>query len=94
MRLLLTCYIPHAGIALNAYKGNAHMWAIMEASSAELINMLADLGYCKRHSGAEDTRKAYIGERGTFTLTGKSYIKIIVQVDDGVTYDFGVRLFV
>lgn len=65
----------------------------MLASSAELINMLADLGYCKHHIGADDKRKAYISDIGTFTRTGKSYVKIVVVVDDDVTYDFGVRLY-
>lgn len=65
----------------------------MNASSKELIDMLADRGFCQHWEGDDDKRKAYIAAVETFTNTGKTCVKIVVSVNDEFTYDFGVRLF-
>lgn len=67
---------------------------VMNASSIELINMLANRGFCDKYSGENDKRKAYVAEVATMTSSGKTYVKIVVSVNDEFTYDFGVRLYI
>ena len=72
---------------------------IKNLSSPDLINLLAHYGYGSPYNHdavtAADTRKAYLSETGVLTQFSQPYVKIAVTVDgqDGVTWDYGARLF-
>ena len=65
---------------------------VKQKSSAELIDLLAARGFGAPYGGEDDKRTACVTETGTFARSGKSYAKIVVQVDDDDTYDYGARL--
>ena len=64
-------------------------------SSKELINLLAQKGIgipcCDNKN---ETRTAYVAEYGTFTTTGKKYVKIVVRSNSDDLYDYGARIWV
>jgi hypothetical protein len=67
---------------------------VLKMTSVDLINLLAKMGYGKPYDPLGDIRKASVIETGTFTQTGRSYAKIVVQADDTSMYDYGVRLWI
>lgn len=67
---------------------------INNMSPPELIDLLASLGLGTCYDPISDKRTAYINETGTFTRTGKTFVKIVVRVNNTSMYDYGAKLWV
>lgn len=71
---------------------------ILNATSEELINILAELGYGRPFDRANnDSRKALIIEQGTINSgpnSGKTYIKVAVTCDSEELLDYSVRIWI
>ena len=65
---------------------------ILELSSDELVKLVASYGISTK-SSKNNKISAYVTEHGTFTSTKKSYVKIVIVIDDANMYDYGVRLW-
>jgi len=65
---------------------------VRKLSSHDLVNLLAQHGYGMPIQEG-DTRSAHIAEWGTFTASGRSFVKIVVRVDTDTVFDYGARLF-
>lgn len=68
------------------------------ASSEELIDLLANMGYGKPFDkNNNDLRRAYVNERGTISsgpLKGKHFAKIVVQCNNDELWDYGLRIWI